>query len=77
MKTSSCTANDFCIFREEEGLQLMQEMKTQYSSGMQSYCQKANVMFPSSVSSTSAGACSGMVSRRINLLSYPTVFSIS
>jgi len=53
-----------CIFREEDGTQRMQEMKAQYASGMQLYCQKANVVLPSSVSSTSANAC-GMVSKGI------------
>ena len=43
----------------------MQEMKAQYASGMQVYCQKANVVLPSSVSSTSADACGGMVSKGI------------
>lgn len=43
----------------------MQEMKARYASGMQLYCQKANVMLPSSVSSTSADVFSGMVSKGI------------
>jgi len=43
----------------------MQEMKSRYASDMQSYCQKANVMLPSSVSSTSADAYGGMVSKGI------------
>jgi len=43
----------------------MQEMKAQYASGMQLYCQKANVTLPSSVTSTSADTCSGMVSKGI------------
>lgn len=43
----------------------MQEMKARYASGMQLYCQKANVMLPSSVSSTSTDTCGGMVSKGI------------
>ena len=43
----------------------MQEMKAQYASGMQLYCQKANVVLPPSVSSTPAGTCSAMVSKGI------------
>jgi hypothetical protein len=60
------------MFREEEGLQRMQEMKAQYASGMQLYCQKANVMLPLSVSSTSADACGGLVSKRIT----PIIFTV-
>jgi hypothetical protein len=43
----------------------MQEMKAQYASGMQLYCQKANVTLPTSVSPTADDACAGMVSKGI------------
>lgn len=43
----------------------MQEMKAQYASDMQLYCQNAKVMLPSSVSSTSADVFSGLVSKGI------------